>query len=244
MDHTHLRKIVNLDRVDRHSVDSLMRSMSAQDGFTIERLFLKTESSPSPSEDRFDNVPCVLIQSTDTTHRAAVLYIHGGREVTLEDPPWVREVAGGGLVVGGITLPMGDPLASAVAKVLKGVSYLDLRRDLVDHGVIVVWSQGDSGVSGLVAAVLDDRVAGVVAQDLPLEVSLRDGVTVETSAICGLLPPKRLLLVGYKDLEAGVREVIEAYQQGGRGDNVRFEDKVGRGGAMYLLNWVRERRGG
>ncbi|KON26399.1 hypothetical protein AC480_05705 [miscellaneous Crenarchaeota group archaeon SMTZ1-55] len=212
--------------------------MHTHDGFTIEDLFLKTRSSPSPSEDQFENVPCVLIQPSTPPRRAAVLYLHGGEEVTLDDPPWVRGVVGDGMIVLGASLPRGEPLASAVAKTLKGVSYLDLRRDIVDRGEIVVWSQGDLGVVGLIAAVLDERVKGVVVEVLPPEVFVDGGVAVEVAAICSLLPPKTLLVVGHRRRGLRVQQVIDAYRRVGQGARVRLEERLSREGVTPLMRWM------
>ncbi len=238
MDRTYLARLVDVRRMDRHSVDSLMRSMHTHDGFKIESLFLKTRSSPSPSEDQFENVPCVLIQPSTPPRRAAVLYLHGGEEVTLDDPPWIRGVVGDGMIVLGASLPGGEPLASVVAKTLKGVSYLDLRRDIVDRGEIVVWSRGDSGVGGLIAAVLDERVKGVVVEDLPPEIPVDGGVSIEVAAICSLLPPKTLLMVGDRMRGLSVQRVIDAYRRVGQEARVRLEERLHRDGVTSILRWM------
>ncbi len=238
MDRTRLAQIVDLNRMDLHSVDSLMRSVKTHDSFKIESLFLKAVSSPSPSEDQFENVPCVLIQSTASPHHAALLYLQGDTEVILDDPPWIRAVARGGLIVLGISLPKGEPLARAVAKILKGVSYLDLRREIVDRGEIVIWGRGKVGVWGLIAAVLDDRVKGVVVEDLPLELTVDDGNSIETTVICGLLPPKKLLILGYRRLGEGLKRIVNAYRQAGRRESVRFEEELGTHSVTSLMKWV------
>jgi hypothetical protein len=237
LDRTQLATIVGLKSIDLHSVDSLARSMRTQDSFRIEHLFLKAVSDPSPSEGRFENVPCVLIQSSRSTRRASLLFIQRAGEVTLDDPPWVREAACGGWAVLGISLPTGEPLAKAVAKALKGVSYLDLRRDIVDRGEIVVWSRGESGVGGLISAVLDDRVKGVVAENLPRELSLPSGESIETVAVYRLLPPKRLMVFGHRGRGDGFEGVTDAYQKAGWAENVRFEEEPGRDGLQHVLNW-------
>jgi hypothetical protein len=238
LDRTQLAIIVGLKSIDRHSVDSLLRSMRIQDSFRIEHLFLKAASDPSPSEDRFENVPCVLIQSSRSTHRASLLYIQRAKEGTLDDPPWVREAACGGLAVLEISLPAGEPLAKAVAKALKGVSYLDLRRDIVDRGEIIVWSRGGPGVGGLISAVLDDRVKGVVAENLPRELSLPSGESIETAAVYRLLPPKRLIVLGHRGRGDGFAGITDAYQKAGWPENVRFEEEPGRDEMQHVLKWV------
>jgi hypothetical protein len=177
-------KIIGLRRIDLHSVDSLTRSMRTRDIFRMESLFLKDVSSPSPTEDKFENVPCELIQSSRSTIRSALIYISDGGEVKLDNPTWVREVAKGGLVVLGISLPQGEPLARAIAKSLKGVSYLDLRRDIVDRGEIFLWGRGELGVWSLISAVMDARIKGVVLEDPPHELILEGGESVATAEVC------------------------------------------------------------
>jgi hypothetical protein len=238
----YLAKITGLRRVDLHSVDCLIRSIRTQDSFRIESLFLKEVSNPSPLVDRFENVPCVLIQSTRSTIRSTLIYIKDDGVVELDNPTWVREVAGGGLVVFGISLPPGEPLARAVAKALKGVSYLDLRRDIVDRGEIFFWGKEELGVLGLISAVMDDRVKGVVIEDPPHELSLESGESVETVEVCKLLPPKRLVVLGHSGRSEFLSGVIKAYQEAGRRESLRFEEDAGRDFMEKIINWVLGRK--
>lgn len=242
MDGRYLAKILGLRRIDLHSVDSLTRSISTQDGLRIESLFLKEVSSPSPSEDRYENVPCVLFQSSRATTRSALIYSKADGVVQLDNPTWVREAACGGLVVLGISLPKGEPLARAVAKSLKGVSYLDLRRDIVDRGEIVFWGREEPGVWGLISAVMDDRVKGVVLEDPPHELPLEGGESVETAEVCRLLPPKRLVVLGPRGRNEFVDGVIKAYREAGREENLRFEEETGRDAMREIFNWVLGRK--
>jgi hypothetical protein len=162
--------------------------------------------------------------------------------VELDNPTWVREVAGGGLVVFGISLPPGEPLARAVAKALKGVSYLDLRRDIVDRGEIFFWGKEELGVLGLISAVMDDRVKGVVIEDPPHELSLESGESVETVEVCKLLPPKRLVVLGHSGRSEFLSGVIKAYQEAGRRESLRFEEDAGRDFMEKIINWVLGRK--
>jgi hypothetical protein len=238
----YLAKITDLRRIDLHSVDSLTRSISTQDSVKIENLFLKGVSSPSPSEDRYENVPCVLIQSSKATTRSALIYLKDDGVVQLGHPTWVREAAYGGLVVFGISLPKGEPLARAVAKSLKGVSYLDLRRDIVDRGEIVFWGREAPGVWGLISAVMDNRVKGVVIENPPHELPLDDGESVETAEVCGLLPPKKLVVLGHGGRNEFFEGVIKAYREAGREENLRFEEETGRDAMREIFNWVLGRK--
>jgi hypothetical protein len=234
----YLEKIVDLRRIDLHSVDSLTRSISTQDSVRIERLFLKGVSSPSPSEDRYENVSCVLFQSSRATTRSALIYLKGDGVVQLDHPTWVREAANGGLVVFGISLPKGEPLARAVAKSLKGVSYLDLRRDIVDRGEIVFWGREAPGVWGLVSAVLENRVKGVVLEDPPHELPVDDGESVATAEVCRLLPPKRLVVLGHGGSNEVFEGIIKAYSEAGREENLRFEEETDREVMQKTVTWV------
>lgn len=242
MDGKYLEKIMGLKRIDLHSVDSLTRSIRTQDSLRIESLFLKELSSPSPSEDRYENVPCVLIQSSRSTTRSALIYIKDDGVVELDNPTWVREVAYMGLVVLGMSLPKGEPLARAVAKSLKGVSYLDLRRDIVDRGEIVFWGREEPGVWGLISAVMDDRVKGVVIEDPPHELLLEGGGSVETAEVCRLLPPKRLVVLDHRGRNEFFDGVIKAYREAGREENLRFEEKTDWDAIREIINWVLGRK--
>jgi hypothetical protein len=238
LDRKYLAKITDLRRIDLHSVDSLTRSIRTQDNFRIESFSLKEVSSPSPSEDRFENVPCVLIQSTSSTIRSTLIYINDDREIKLDNPTWIREAASGGLVVLGISLPKGEPLAKAVAKSLKGVSYLDLRRDIVDYGEIFFWGKEEHGVWGLISAVLDDRIKGVVIENPPQELTLASGESVKTVEVCKLLPPKRLVVLGHGGKSEFIDGVIKAYTEADRRENLRFEEETGRDVMEKIINWV------
>lgn len=238
MNRKYLAKIMDLRRIDLHSVDSLTRSISTQDSVRIESLFLKGVSSPSPSEDRYENVPCVLIQSSRATTRSALIYLKDDGVVQLDHPTWVREAAYGGLVVFGISLPKGEPLARAVAKSLKGVSYLDLRRDIVDRGEIVFWGREEPGVWGLISAVMDNRVKGVVIKNPPHELLLEGGESVKTAEVCGLLPPKRLVVLGHGVRNEFFDGVIKAYREVGREENLRFEEETDRDVMRKTVTWV------
>lgn len=242
MDREYLEKITGLRRVDLYSADSLTRSIRRRDIFRIENFSLKEVSSPSPSEDRFENVPCVLIQSTSSTIRSTLIYIKDDGVVKLDNPTWVREAAYGGLLVLGISLPKGEPLAKAVAKSLKGVSYLDLRRDIVDHGEIFFWGKEEPGVWGLISAVMDDRVKGVVIEDPPHELTLESGEAVETAEVCKLLPPKRLVVLGHSGKSEFFDGVIKAYTEAGRRENLRFEEETGQDVMKKIINWVLGRK--
>ncbi len=129
-------------------------------------------------------------------------------------------------------------MARVVAKSLKGVSYLDLRRDIVDRGEIVFWGREESGVWGLISAVMDDRVKGVVIEDPPYELPLEGGESVVTAEVCGLLPPKRLVVLGHKGRNEFFDGVIKTYKEAGREENLRFEEERGRDFMQKVINWV------
>ena len=242
MDRKYLAKVTDLRRIDLHSVDSLTRSIITQDHFRIESFSLKEVSSPSPSEDRFENVPCVLIQSTSSTLRSTLIYINDDEEIKLDNPTWVREAACEGLVVLGMNLPKGEPLRKAVAKSLKGVSYLDLRRDIVDHGEIFFWGKEEPGVWGLISAVLDDRVKGVVIENPPNELNLENGESVKTVDICKLLPPKKLVVLGHSGKSVFLDGIIKAYTETGQRENLKLEEETGPNVMKKIINWVLGRK--
>lgn len=177
---------------DLHSVDSLTRSIQTMNELTVEDLYLKKFSSPTPSEDQYENIPCILMRPQTST-RSVILYLHKGNLIDLVEASKVRDMVEQGFTVFGIDLTENDAIGQIVAEILKGVSYLTLRRDIVDH--IYCWGNGKPGLWALLAAIFDERIASLVIEDVPMELKSRTGSILRTPELCTLVVPRRLALL-------------------------------------------------
>ena len=79
-------------------------------------------------------------------------------------------------------------------------------------------------------------------EDPPHELPLEGGDSVETAEVCVLLPPKKLAVLGHKGRNEVFDEVIKAYKEAGREENLRFEEETDRDVMRKVINWVVERK--
>jgi hypothetical protein len=243
MDRGSLARLLRFKPLDLHSVDSLTRGIRTQDGVNQEELYLKEMGDPTPSEDRYGNIPCLLLHSTEVSKRIALIYLQEAEPAPLLDTAsWLTEVTRSGVIVLGMRISTDGGLGRTVARVTKGVSYLTLRRDLVDYRRIILWGRGEPGVWGLLSAVLDERASGVVLETPPQELVVGNGEVLRTADVCSLLPPRRLAVIGLADLEAAFERMRLAYARGGNTEAVRFATNKRHGVRNEVLRWMFQRR--
>jgi hypothetical protein len=243
MNHGSLARLLGFQPVDLHSVDSLTRGIQTQNGVKVEELYLKEMGDPTPSEDRYRNIPCTLLHSTEVSERIALIYLQAAEPAPLlEAASWLKAVIRRGIIVLGMRISQDDALGRTVARVSKGVSYLTLRRDLVDDRQIVLWGNGEPGVWGLLAAILDERASGVVLETPPRELSGGTGEVLRTADVCSLLPPRRLAVIGLSDLDTAFERTRAVYARGGNTEAVRFEKNTRCGVQDEVLRWMLRRR--
>lgn len=242
MNRESLASLIRFKTVDLYSVDSLTRGIRTQDGLKIEELYLKEIGDPTPSEDRYGNIPCILLQSTGLSERSALIYLQEEGSTPLDTASWLKEVARGGVIVLGMNVSKEGSLGRTVARVLKGVSYLNLRRDIVDYGQIFLWGNGEPGVWGLLSAILDERASGVVLEEAPREVVLGTGEVLWTAEVCDLLPPRRLAVIGLPDVNTAFERTKKVYDRGGNAEAFRFEKERRHGVKDEVIRWMLQRR--
>lgn len=242
MNRESLASLINFNMEDRYSVDSLARGIRTQGGLRREEFYLKEISSGHPLEDRYENIPCVLIRSESFSERSALIYLHEEGSVVLDRSSWIREIASGGVILLGIGISRGDPLGKIVVKVLRGVSYLNLRRDIVDPERIFCWGKGEPGMWGLLSAALDERVSGLIMEEVPLELVLEGEKALKTAEICELLPPRRLALLGIPDADRAFEGAKESYKSMGRAEALRFEKESGEDVKHDVMKWILQGR--
>jgi hypothetical protein len=238
-----LARLLGFQPIDLHSVDSLTRGIRTQDGVKVEALYLKEMGDPTPSEDRYGNIPCTLLHSTEVSERIALIYLQAAETAPLLDAAsWLKAVIRRGIIVLGMRISQDDALGRMVTRVSKGVSYLTLRRDLVDYRQIVLWGSGEPGVWGLLAAILDERASGVVLETPPRELSVGGSEVLRTADVCALLPPRWLAVIGLPDSETAFEGTRLAYARGGNTEAVRFETNTRHGVRNEVLRWMLQRR--
>ena len=211
---------ISLKIVDPYSVDTITRSITKLDGLRREELLLKETGSPSPRLETYGNIPCVMVGSLKKSTRTALLVVSEEGTKALVRFPFLEDIADEGLnliVVDAVA----ESTARTVARVLRVVSYADLRRDIIDHARIFLCGLGRVGVWGLVAAAVDERVSGVVAVNVPASVSLPASGSLMVAEIAGLVAPRKLAIVGASNPEKVFARTIDAYKR--KTASLRFE---------------------
>lgn len=243
MDREYLTSLIACETIDFYSVDSLTCGFRTQGGLKREEFCLAEMESISTNPIEGDyNVHCVLIRSESSSERSALIYLHEEGSEVLDRSSWIRGIASGGVVILGIDIPRGDPFGKIVTKVHKGVSYLHLRRDIVDPERIFCWGKGEPGMWGLLTAALDERVSGLIMEKVPLELVLDGRKVLKTAEICELLPPRRLALLGVPDANRAFEGVKEIYKSMGRAEALRFEKGSGEDVKHDVIKWILQGR--
>jgi len=203
---------ISLKIVDPYSVDTITRSITKLDGLKREELLLKETGSPSPKLETYGNIPCVMVGSLKKSIRTALLVVSEEGTKALVRFPFLEDLADDGLNLIVVDAEA-ESVAKTVARVLRVVSYADLRRDIIDHARIFLCGLGAVGVWGLVAAAVDERVSGVVAANVPVSVGLSSSWSLLVPEVAGLVAPRRLAIVGASNPEKEFARTIDAYKR-------------------------------
>ena len=203
---------ISLKIVDPYSVDTITRSITKLDGLRREELLLKETGSPSPKLETYGNIPCVMVGSLKKSIRTALLVVSEEGTKALVRFPFLEDLADDGLNLIVVDAEA-ESVAKTVARVLRVVSYADLRRDIIDHARIFLCGLGGVGVWGLVAAAVDERVSGVVAANVPVSVGLPSSGSLLVPEVAGLVAPRRLAIVGASNPEKEFARTIDAYKR-------------------------------
>ena len=256
MDRKTLSDQLGLMIVDRYSADTITLGIKAVDGLIREALYLKEVGAPSPSVGRYGNIHCVLWRPGRPAACPGLIVLDPSGRAAVDRTPWLRELARSGVVVLGLDFPK-EAAAEATSTVLKAVTYLDLRRDVVASRRIFISAAGKHSAWGLAAAALDDRVAGVALVDPVLRVELPDGRSLSVplvdpalrvnlpggrsfsvTAVAELLPPRRLAVLGVQDGAAALSGTVAAYAAASREEALRLEDAGGTDQVGDAIRWL------
>jgi hypothetical protein len=193
MDRDSLIDAIGFTIKDPYSADTITLRIDTPHGLYREELYLEEMGSPTPKLEVYGNITCVLIRSETSTERAAIIFLHVGKPSELIDIPWVRKAARAGTKIVGVDIDPDETNANATARILRVVSYLCLRRDIIDPDRIFICGKGIYGMWALVAGIIDERVSGVILVEPMFELSLPDGQSLITAQLGGLLKPDRNL---------------------------------------------------
>ena len=223
MDRESLIDAIGLVIKDPFSADTITLKMDTSHGLFREELYLKEMGSPNPRLEMYGNIRCVLIRLEKPKERSAIIFLQADNPSELADIPWVRKAAVDGIQFAGADIDADEAHANAIARILRVVSYLSLRRDILDSDRIFLCGKGIYGVWAMVAAVLDERVSGVMLIESPFDISLPNGQSIDTDLLGGLLCPRPLAILGAQDAEKRFAETIELYKEKGQDVNLRLE---------------------
>ena len=175
-----LVKTLGVEVKDPYSADTITLGIETKDGLTREELYLKEMGSPTPQIDVYQNIHCVMSHSGELSNRWAILCLDQGGTDVIEGTDWLRETAKSGATVVGTDITVVQSVAQELSvtqllsRILRVVSYLDLRRDIVDARHTLICGTGEYGLWALIAGILDERVAGIIMIDPPTAMQLPD----------------------------------------------------------------------
>ncbi len=224
MDRDSLIDAIGFTIKDPYSADTITLRIDTAHGLYREELYLKEMGSPTPKLEVYGNIPCVLIRSETSTERASIIFSHAGKPSELIDIPWVRKAAGAGTKIVGADIDPDETHANATARILRVVSYLCLRKDIIDPDRIFLFGNGIYGMWALVAGIIDERVAGVILVDPMFELSLSNGQPLITAQLGGLLSPRPLAILGIQNPETVFADTMESYKGKGQEFCLRLEE--------------------
>ncbi len=211
---------------DPYSADTITLGIETRGALTREELYLKEMGSPTPRIDVYQNIRCVMFHSGASSNRWSLLCLDQRGPGVVEGTDWIQETAKSGVTVVGtdITVDLSD--AQLLSRILRVVSYLDLRRDIVDARHALLCGTGEYGMWALIAGILDERVAGIIMIDPPTAVHLPDSKALKLAELVELFlgeAARDLAILGIPGNDAEQMQTVEALQHMSRADSLRIE---------------------
>jgi hypothetical protein len=241
MDQATLEKTIELQMVDPNSCDTITKSIQTVEGSLREEFYLKETGSPTPTLEVYGNIPCVLLRPQTSGKGPALLTVFEEGTRRMENTPWVRALVASGISTLGIDFSPADPPGVVVAKLIRGISYLVLRRDVVDEHRICIAGSGTFGLWAFSAAALDTRVVGAMAFGIPTEVSLGGGPVVKTSQLIELLLPRRVAILDTQEAEE-LRAGLGSSGKTDAVDAIKVENESEPETVKTVMKWLIEPR--
>lgn len=238
MDRKSLIDALGLEIKDPFSADTITLKMDTTHGMFREELYLKEMGSPNPRLDLYGNIRCVLIRPEKPTQRSGILFLQPEDPSNLLDIPWVRKAMEQGVQFAGADIVANEAHTNALVRILRVVSYLALRRDALEPDRIFICGKGLYGVWAMVAAVLDERISGVVLIESPSEINLPNGQSLTTNQLGKLLSPKPLAIIGTQTAEKEFADTITFYKEKERDICLRIEPESGDDLLIEVSHWM------
>jgi hypothetical protein len=227
MDREYLANALGYAIRDPYSADAIILGMKSIRGLSREELFIKEMGSPTPQKEVYGNIRCVLFRSETQNCRSAVVLVRPDAPSVIDESPWLKEIAHTGITVVGIEIAAEESPANATNRVVRSVSYLNLRRSIAEKGRIFLCGFGKHATWALIAGILDDRIRGLILVDPLLELSLPEGRTLPTPELTSLFVPRPLALLGMRNNEKAFAKTQHAYRDAESESAIRFELESG-----------------
>ena len=122
-------------------------------------------------------------------------------------------------------------VAQLLSRILRVVSYLDLRRDIVDARHTLLCGTGEYGMWALIAGILDERVAGIIMIDPPTALHLPDREALKLAELVELFhqeEARALVILGTADIGAEQMQTMDSLQRLDKADSLRIEKENSR----------------
>jgi len=227
-----LVKTLGIEVKDPYSADTITLGIETKDGLTREELYLKEMGSPTPKIDVYQNIHCVMSHSGESSNRWALLCLDQKGPVVIEETDWLQDTAKSGVTVVGtdITGEHSDANvhsdAQSLSRILRVVSYLDLRRDIVHARHTLVCGTGEHGLWALIAGILDERVAGIIMIDSPAAIQLPDREVLALGELVELFLHEKargLAILGTRNIDAEHMQTVETLQKADQTESLQIE---------------------
>lgn len=216
---------------DPYSADTITLGIETRDGLTREELYLKEMGSPTPRIDVYQNIHCMMSHSGGSSNRWAILCLDQRGPDVIEGTDWLRDAAQSGVTVVGTDITVELSVAQLLSRILRVVSYLDLRRDIVDARHTLLCGTGEYGMWALIAGILDERVAGIIMIDPPTALHLPDREALKLAELVELFhqeEARALVILGTADIGAEQMQTMDSLQRSDKADTLRIEKENSR----------------
>jgi len=221
-----LVRTLGVETKDPYSADTITLGIETKDGLTREELYLKEMGSPTPKIDVYQNIHCVMSHSGGSSNRWAILCLHQRGPDVIEETDWLQDAAESGVTVVGTDITAELSVAQLSSRMLRVVSYLDLRRDIVHARHTLVCGTGEYGLWALIAGILDERVAGIIMIEPPTALQLPERAVLALGELVELFlreAARDLAILGTADIDAEQMQVMEGLQKSDQTESLQIE---------------------
>jgi hypothetical protein len=177
-----IKKLLDVTVKDPFSADCWMKEKKIEDGISWEEFNLNVYIGSTTHPKEFENVVnCYLVNNQAHNTRSAIIYLGDQGIESTSMRHLIEESTRLGisiLILKNKTSGLGksetifQSIRENIVRIIRGLGYLGLRRDLVDLNRIYLWGQGVNGLSCLLSLFCHDRSYGLILEKTPAEVGL------------------------------------------------------------------------